>query len=88
MANDLVGGHERSEQLSYWQYYLAVIGSIAERLLIFLGDDETIAHEQELLKKEKRGERIIRWCPTPKWDILAYSCRCDLGGNSHPRHEH
>jgi tetratricopeptide (TPR) repeat protein len=52
MDNDSAVGHERSEQLSYWKYYLAVIGSIAERLLIFLGDDETIAQEQKLLKKE------------------------------------
>ena len=50
--DELFKGNLKSEQLSYWQYYLAVIGSIAERLLIFLGDDETIEKEQELLEKE------------------------------------
>eukprot|EP00545_Synedropsis_sp_CCMP1620_P014061 CAMPEP_0119019670 /NCGR_PEP_ID=MMETSP1176-20130426/22403_1 /TAXON_ID=265551 /ORGANISM="Synedropsis recta cf, Strain CCMP1620" /LENGTH=319 /DNA_ID=CAMNT_0006973927 /DNA_START=8 /DNA_END=967 /DNA_ORIENTATION=- len=40
------------KQLSYWRYYLAVIGSIAERLLIAMGDEETIQKEQERLHKE------------------------------------
>eukprot|EP00548_Thalassiothrix_antarctica_P005322 CAMPEP_0194152122 /NCGR_PEP_ID=MMETSP0152-20130528/51000_1 /TAXON_ID=1049557 /ORGANISM="Thalassiothrix antarctica, Strain L6-D1" /LENGTH=313 /DNA_ID=CAMNT_0038856393 /DNA_START=110 /DNA_END=1051 /DNA_ORIENTATION=+ len=37
--------------LSYWEYYLAVIGSITERLLILLGDEESIQQEQELMDK-------------------------------------
>jgi len=40
-------------ELSYWEYYLAVIGSITERLLILLGDEESIAKEEDHLKKAK-----------------------------------
>jgi tetratricopeptide (TPR) repeat protein len=40
------------KELSHWQYYLAVIGSIAERLLIMMGDEETIQKEQARLYKE------------------------------------
>lgn len=41
----------RIKELNYWQYYLAVIGSIAEQFLILLGDEETIAKRDELLKE-------------------------------------
>lgn len=39
-------------RLSYMEYYLAVVGSIAERLLVMLGDEETIQNEQDKLSKE------------------------------------
>jgi hypothetical protein len=44
--------HARAKELNYWQYYLAVIGSIAEQFLILLGDEETIAKRDGLLLKE------------------------------------
>jgi tetratricopeptide (TPR) repeat protein len=50
-GNDLQG-HVRAKELNYWQYYLAVIGSIAEQFLLLLGDEETIANRNELLTKE------------------------------------
>lgn len=40
-------------RLSYLEYYLAVVGSIAERLLVLLGDEETIQNEQDKLSKEE-----------------------------------
>lgn len=56
--------HTDVKQLTYWQYYLAVIGSIAERLLILLGDEETIEKEQEQLRKEDwegKTETFNKW---------------------------
>lgn len=41
------------QELSYWEYYMAVIGAIAERLLLLLGDEETIAKEKDKIGKVK-----------------------------------
>lgn len=51
-GNDDTDSDPTTKQLTYVQYYLAVIGSIAERLLIVLGDEETIQKEQERIHKE------------------------------------
>jgi tetratricopeptide (TPR) repeat protein len=37
---------------TYWQYYITMVGSVAERLLIFLGDDDTIRTRRARIAKE------------------------------------
>eukprot|EP00543_Licmophora_paradoxa_P010661 CAMPEP_0202465150 /NCGR_PEP_ID=MMETSP1360-20130828/64562_1 /ASSEMBLY_ACC=CAM_ASM_000848 /TAXON_ID=515479 /ORGANISM="Licmophora paradoxa, Strain CCMP2313" /LENGTH=93 /DNA_ID=CAMNT_0049088763 /DNA_START=20 /DNA_END=301 /DNA_ORIENTATION=- len=41
------------QDLSYFQYYMLVVASVAKRLLIMLGDEDTIKEEQERLKAVK-----------------------------------
>jgi len=46
-SDDEVDTVPAKAQLSYWEYYMAVVGRIAERLLIMTGDKETIGRINE-----------------------------------------
>jgi tetratricopeptide (TPR) repeat protein len=43
---DKVDEPKTSQKMTYWQYYLAVIGAVAKQLLLWLGDEDTIDEEE------------------------------------------
>ena len=49
-------GQFTTPRLTYWQYYWAVVGRVAENLLIWLGDEETIEKYKRLEREQSYFE--------------------------------
>lgn len=62
-------GQFTTPRLTYWQYYWAVVGRVAEHLLIWLGDEETI----EKYKRLEREQSYYEDWKTKKTSLMTVS---------------